>query len=371
MPPQPPSRPSSKARALSAVALAVVVVAAASRAVTAGEVGSFGNPVAPPPPRAELVNVPVVSNGAVSSAAIDFDSLSGRSGDLRLRIFTPGEFDAYPALLEHLGDGIRTPGVHGVNAGGDDATFAFVTLTPWQRKLGSYVNGYHLGFWPGERRSVTEQYENPDGFIEVTRESADTRLSTHFTLRDFLTHDQATVWPKYVVLREDLLDKLELVLDALQSFGVATQHVVVLSGFRSPQYNSRGAGEGMARSSRHQFGDAADIIIDANRDGRMDDLNGDGRVDFSDVQVLDRAVGLVEHKHPDLVGGLGLYHETGPSGPFAHIDVRGTRARWTNGGRRASRAAGAGWGNVTSSVARPSGACQADGAMAVLCQGRR
>lgn len=66
----------------------------------------------------------------------------------------------------------------------------------------------------------------------------------------------------------------------------------------------------------------------------MDDLNGDGRVDFSDVQVLDRAVGLVEHKHPDLVGGLGLYHETGPSGPFARIDVRGTRARWTNGGRR-------------------------------------
>lgn len=369
MPPQPVRRSGSTIPRISAIVAAVVIVAAASRAVTAGEVGSFGNPVAPPPPRAELVNVPVVSNGAVSEVAVDFDSLSGRSGDLRLRIFSQDELDAYPTLLQSLGDKLRTPGIHGVSAG-EDSTFAFVTLTPWQRKLGSYVNGYHLGMWPGERRAVTEQYENPEGFIEVTRESADTRLSTHFMLRDFITHDQASVWPKYVVLREELVDKLELVLDALQSFGVATQHVVVLSGFRSPQYNARGVGEGMARSSRHQFGDAADIIIDANRDGRMDDLNGDGRVDFTDTQVLDRAVGLVEHKHPDLVGGLGLYHETGPSGPFAHIDVRGTRARWTNAGRRGG---GSRWTGrpVTSSTVRPSGSCQADGAMAVLCQGRR
>ncbi|MCC6928941.1 MAG: DUF882 domain-containing protein [Gemmatimonadaceae bacterium] len=354
---------------ISAVAAAVLIVAAASRGVTAGETAQRGEST-PPAPLAELVNVPVVSNGSVPVDAIDFDSLSGRSGDLRLRIISPAELDAYPTLVERLGEGIRTPGVHDVRASDGAARFAFATLTPWQRKLGSYVNGYHLGVWPGEQRAVSEQYENPEGFIEVTRESADTPLSTHFALRDFITHDQQSVWPKYIVLREDLIDKLELVLNALQSFGVATQHIVVLSGFRSPQYNARGVGEGMARSSRHQFGDAADIIIDANRDGRMDDLNFDGRVDFSDVQVIDRAVALVEHKWPDLVGGLGLYHETGPSGPFTHIDVRGTRARWTNVGRRRRPASGA-WSGVTAGVARPSGSCQADGAMAVLCQGRR
>jgi uncharacterized protein YcbK (DUF882 family) len=247
-----------------------------------------------------------------------------------------------------------------------------VTLTPWQRKLGSYVNGYHMGFWPGERRAVTANYENPEGFIEVSREDAATRVSTHFTLRDFLTHDQEHVWPKYVLVREELLDKLELTLNALHSFGVATQHVRVLSGFRSPQYNARGGGEGMARASRHQFGDAADLIIDANRDGRMDDLNHDGRVDFEDTRVVERAVQLVEHRHPDLVGGLGLYHETGPSGPFVHIDVRGTKARWNNvarrggGGSTTSR-----WPSVTNSAARASGSCQAEGAMAILCQGSR
>jgi Bacterial protein of unknown function (DUF882) len=355
---------------------AVVVVGAASRAVVAGEVGTFGA-TPPAPPRAELVNVPVVRNGALglSSAdalsALDLGAFTGRSGDLRMRFLSLAELDGVPDLSRQVGDAVRTPGIHLLGRSTDSA-FAVVTLTPWQRKLGSYVNGYHMGFWPGERRAMGEGYENPEGFIEVQREHADARLSTHFTLRDFLTRDQAHVWPKYLVLREELIDKLELVLDALASFGVATEHVVVLSGFRSPQYNARGAGEGMARASRHQFGDAADIIIDANRDGRMDDLDMDGRVDFSDLRVLDRAVQLVEHQHPDLVGGLGLYHEMGPSGPFAHIDVRGTRARWTGGGRgRSPRSRGTGSWDVTAWVARPSGACQAEGAMSVLCQGSR
>lgn len=375
MSPRPPRfRKLSLGRAASLLG-AVCVVAAAGRTVGGAEVASaFGSSATPSAHRAELVNVPIVRNGVVANTgALDLDSLGGRSGHLRMRLMAPGEVDAYSALLHLPGDALRSPGVHAVPTATPNAPFAFVTLTPWQRKLGSHVNGYHMGFWPGERQVVAAQYENPEGFIEVSREHATTRISTHFTLRDFLTHDQEHVWPKYVVVREELIDKLELVLDALRSFGVATQHVVVLSGFRSPQYNSRGSGEGMARSSRHQFGDAADLIIDANRDGRMDDLNGDGRVDFADTQVIDRAVSLVEHKHPDLVGGLGLYREMGPSGPFVHIDVRGTRARWSNVGRRAPSGAvvQTRWPAVTNSVARPSGVCQAEGAMAVLCQGSR
>jgi hypothetical protein len=38
----------------------------------------------------------------------------------------------------------------------------------------------------------------------------------------------------------------------------------------------------------------------------------------------------VERAYPELVGGLGKYHAVGPSGPFAHIDVRGYKARWNN-----------------------------------------
>jgi hypothetical protein len=101
----------------------------------------------------------------------------------------------------------------------------------------------------------------------------------------------------------------------------------------------------------------------------MDDLNYDGRVDFQDTQVIDRAVGLVEHKFPELVGGLGLYHATGPSGPFAHIDVRGTRARWTNARRRGTPNANPRFAD--SGPVRASGRCAAEGAMAVLCAGVR
>lgn len=355
----------------------LVLGAAATRVVAGREVAAqIGNPLAPSapaPPRAELVNVPVVSRGVVARRMeIDFDSLFGRSGQLRARLMTLGEVADYPTLIDRFGEVVMRPGVRAVETGRHDAAFSFITLTPWQKKLGSYVNGYHLGMWPGERRAMPAGYENPPGFIEVRPEDVETKVSAHFTLGDFITHDQAKVWPKYVVLREELLDKLELVLSSLQSMGVATQHVVVLSGFRSPQYNARGGGEGMAQGSRHQYGDAADIIIDADRDGRMDDLNRDGRVDFLDTQVIDRAVALVEQKYPELVGGLGLYHAMGPSGPFAHIDVRGTRARWSNSRRRTPSSGNLSrWPAPSSPQVQASGSCQADGAMAVLCAGVR
>jgi uncharacterized protein YcbK (DUF882 family) len=341
--------------------VAFVIQLFASREALAGWLSPFRDS---PAFQAELVNVPSFS--AARRSPIDLDSLIGRSGDLRVRIMEPGEEQSYPALVSRFGEVVRQPGIRQLPNTAD--SFAFITQAPWTLKLGSHVRGYHVGYWPGELSRSLKQGEQPQGFIEVTRENVDTPVSTHFRLRDFVTHDQQWVWPKYVVLREDLLDKLELVLDALQSFGVSTHHVVVLSGFRTPQYNARGVGEGMARASRHQFGDAADIIIDANRDGRMDDLDMDGRVTFADVQVIDRAVQRIERQFPELVGGLGLYHEMGPSGPFAHIDVRGTRARWTNLARRRSPSTRPA---AEPEVARSAGRCQADGAMAVLCAGVR
>lgn len=352
------------------------LVALATRVVSGSEVRlALGNPTAPPEFHAELVNLPGAPSAikADRNVPLDFDTLFGRSGQLRARLLSQREVASYPTLVERFGDGARLPGIRAIETGRRDAAFSFVTLTPWRAKLGSQINGYNIGWWPAEQKAMPSNYDNPEGFIEVTPANIDTRVSAHFKLADFVTHDQKNVWPKYVVLREELLDKLELVLTTLRGFGVRTEHVVVLSGFRSPQYNARGVGEGMARGSRHQFGDAADIIIDANRDGRMDDLNADGRIDFQDTRVIDRAVQLVEQKYPELVGGLGLYNATGPSGPFAHIDVRGTKARWTNTGvrsgpRYATAVTSRGWSDQS---ARVSGACLAEGAMAALCAGIR
>src|SRR5262249_39539856 len=156
--------------------------------------------------------------------------------------------------------------------------FAFIALRPFSDKQNGKMGDYRIGFWPNERgRYTSDAYENPDGFIEVTPENQDTRISEHFRLRDFLTHDQKDVWPKYLVLNEDLVDKLELVIAELERSGVPVKHLAVMSGFRTPWYNKNG-GEtgGRADLSRHMYGDAADVFVDNNGDGRMDDLNHDG-----------------------------------------------------------------------------------------------
>src|SRR5258705_10431304 len=115
-----------------------------------------------------------------------------------------------------------------------------------------------MGFWPAERarRTPSPAYDNPEGFIEVTAENADTRISEHFQLRDFLTHDQESVWPKYLVLRSPLVDKLELVIAQLEARGIHVTHMQAMSGFRTPLYNAR-AGEraGRSRISRNIYAD--------------------------------------------------------------------------------------------------------------------
>jgi uncharacterized protein YcbK (DUF882 family) len=254
------------------------------------------------------------------------DTLFGRSGAVRFAALSAAEAEAL-GVLDALGDSILlNPRMYPIVAGSQP--FYLFIQRPFGQKRGEMLGSYRLGMWPAERWMMAENYLNPDGFVEVQLENVETPLSTHFRLRDFLTHDQQQMWPKYVALEERLIDKLELVSGELRNRGIAEGRVVVLSGFRAPYYNDLRIVEGAARASRHQFGDAADLIIDANGDGRMDDLNGDRRSDMRDLDVIGSAVAAVEKRFPELVGGLGTYAAMGPSGPFAHIDVRGTSARW-------------------------------------------
>jgi hypothetical protein len=259
------------------------------------------------------------------------DSLRGRSGKLFSRFVLPGvSAPSGPEFADLFGDStLAEPGVYPLSGDSLTEPFAFISLIPFAAKQGATLGAYHIGFWPGERRTVSPDYANPVGFIEVTPQNADVHVSEHFRLRDFLTHDQAKVWPKYLVLRAPLVDKLELVIEELQKSGVPVRHMTVMSGFRTPQYNATGGDpSGRAEMSRHMYGDASDVFVDNDFNGRMDDLNHDGRIDYHDAQVILAASERVEQAHPELVGGGGVYKATRAHGPFTHIDVRGTRSRW-------------------------------------------
>ena len=328
-----PGPSSSTIRRLIALAVVAVVTVGIVRAVSSarGDVDDLRAP-----DRAAIDALAGVAAKPETTSAAPLrpfgvaDSLFGRSGRLRFRTLTRVSAIALPGFITTYGeDAIRTPAVHRVAANGTETPFAYIVLRPFGEKRGDVLRGYRLGKWPSERWLMGRRYWNPDGFIEVTPANVGLRLSEHFTLADFVTHDQRDVWPKFVVLQEALIDKLELVLADLRAHGVRTDHVRVLSGFRAPYYNDRVVAEGAARASRHQYGDAADVIVDANRDGRMDDLNRDGRLDLSDTRVILRSVERIEKQYPMLVGGTGLYHAMGTSGPFAHVDVRGSTARWS------------------------------------------
>lgn len=196
-------------------------------------------------------------------------------------------------------------------------------MVPFTQKIGSTLNGYRIGTYVAERFA---HHDHPPGFVEVSAGDVDLHVSKHLRLGDFLTHDQQEdVWPKYVALNPRLLDKLELVLAQigaqarLSRASYSDQDVAldVHSGYRTPAHNS-----GVWRAvtdSRHEYGDAADVAIDAD---------GDGRVTLRDELLVARAVDQVEDEHPDLVGGLGLYTSGLYRTPYVHIDTRGTRSRW-------------------------------------------
>jgi hypothetical protein len=196
-------------------------------------------------------------------------------------------------------------------------------LVPFEEKEGVMLRGYRIGTYIAER--VSGRQAPPQGFLEITPADVDLPITKHLRVGDFLNHDQQGVWPSYAAVNPKLLDKLELVIQEIARWhgdkAVADIEIDVHSGFRAPEHNRRI--QRAARDSQHQYGDAADIAIDAN---------GDGKITAIDSRMVGLAVEIVELKHPDLVGGLGIYTTGHSSTNYVHIDVRGRRARWRGGG---------------------------------------
>jgi hypothetical protein len=186
------------------------------------------------------------------------------------------------------------------------------------------IDGYRIGRYA---RSDDPINAPPPFFVRLTPDVADVAVSPHFTVGQFVAK-QASDYPKYLALSERLLLKLEGLLQAANEAGISARTFTIMSAYRTPFYN---ASIGNTTTvSRHLFGDAADIFIDDDGDGQMDDLDGDGQITEADARLL---AGLVEAQageawYEPFVGGLGVYGPAPHRGPFIHVDTRGTPTRW-------------------------------------------
>jgi len=278
----------------------------------------------------------------------------GEISPLRVRTLTvlPGETVTFTVVIPHatsryvahpaagdlvsLGEGRwewtspTTPGLYPIEVtsrnGGDAVTVQAFVVVPYDQVQDGHLNGYPIGYYPDKPRSGLKEFGPPIGFIEVTPENEDVLVSPHFRLGQFICK-QAADSRKYVVLNERLLLVLEHALEHVNAAGHRASTFRIMSGYRTPAYNRL---LGNARYSLHQWGAAADIFIDEDGDGVMDDLNGDGRSDIRDADVLYRLVdeAATEPESQGFIGGLAKYPSKATHGPFVHMDVRDYKTRW-------------------------------------------
>jgi len=216
----------------------------------------------------------------------------------------------------------------GAARGHDEIAVHALVMVPAREVKDGMLNGYPIGAYPPMPAKPNPQYSPPAGFIEVTKDNEDTKVSPHFVLKQFVCKEDTTsAFPKYVVLKERLPLKLEAVLELVNTLGFDVDTLHVMSAYRTPYYNHA---IGDVKYSMHQWGSAADVYVDRSKKDRMEDLNRDGRIDVEDAKFLyDRIEEMLAIKaFRELQGGMGFYPATPAHPPFVHVDVRGTAARW-------------------------------------------
>jgi hypothetical protein len=273
-----------------------------------------------------IVPYPVFSIFVMPDSAIDvgfIDAIGGATISLGGRAYEFGRGD----LRASDEPGLEILEIHNVASGEICRINVFTLVSARRIERGGFLNGYRIGEYPREPLQGRGIYRPPEGFVEVTDGIVHTRLSPNFELREFVSK-QTSGYTKYMILRPELLLKLENILASLNRAGHATAGFVIMSGYRTPFYNRA---IGNVPYSRHVYGGAADIYIDQNPlDGVMDDLNADGRLDRGDARWLADFVDEMSRRGDfgPRIGGLGVYGRTSAHGAFVHVDVRGTRARW-------------------------------------------
>jgi len=222
------------------------------------------------------------------------------------------------------------PGVYQVKlknpAGHTVADFSAFVMVPSTAVRDGVLNEFRIGAYPDKPLKGNPVYIPPKAFIEVTKANEDTKVSPNFRIKEFLTK-QTGGYPKYLVLDERLVFLLEAIGTQLEARGWDAGDIFVMSGYRTPYYNTLLQD---TKYSLHQWGRAADIFLDKDDNGRMDDFNNDKVVSRDDAVALAQFVEALAKtaELQSFIGGIGIYGSTTAHGPFVHVDTRPWKARW-------------------------------------------
>lgn len=182
-----------------------------------------------------------------------------------------------------------------------------------------------------------ECFVAPAYFVRITEANRDWQITSHLKLGQMVA--PATRWvnnkkvftnerhTEYFVPNRPLAEKLELVAVALEAQGIRFTEWEVNSGYRTPAYNHSIGG---ATFSQHIWGDAVDVMIDCDKNHRMDDINKDGKADRNDGILIAKIADKLEMDGKAAKGGIGVYQFDSDESVacHVHIDTRGYVVRW-------------------------------------------
>ncbi len=197
---------------------------------------------------------------------------------------------------------------------------------------------------PQRITSHPETFSPPQYWYRVDDETKNLRISRSYTLGEFdlnRAYRPDWPWPGYIALDVNIVQKLEELADLMREAGEKITKFDIIYGYRSPAYNLGARAEDDDKTlksswSLHMYGMAADIIVDEDDDGIIDDLDRDGKIGrddgYDDAKVIRKYVRQLDKKYlsmkSPLLGANFVYRhhdfwEREPQTPYIHIDVRG------------------------------------------------
>ncbi len=272
--------------------------------------------------------------------------------------FTPPPVSCVSTIEAELNVSAAKPGAAAPPAA--KAILRVISPSPGRLLKNGVIDGFTLGEYldpraPGVSKDSyaakhPDKFQPPRAFYLVDDASRDLPVSPHFKLGDFaLDYPWFSLGKRqYIALDLGLLRKMEDLIAEFNRAGLPGDSIRIIYAFRPPAYNSSSIAKDGAESlkapfSVHQYGKALDIILDADGDLQLDDLDGDGKVTVRDTIPMMRCVNALDRRYRSekipLYGGAGLYDhhdfwERPVQTPYVHVDVRGflasdgTLIRW-------------------------------------------